>query len=382
MIAAPESGRTWGGIGTYLGQLTQGIDPKHELIVLSGRESSTSDSRIRTIPLADGHNMMSTYLEFQLAMRRRLPALVREYRPDLLIAHHAQMPDLLSRTAACPVVVTAHTTILGQSRAVTQALRFQGPLDDSERLVMAGLPGMLATELYYWRRVRHALFVSDAVRQEVLGTYAPRLTTSAKIPNGFAPDAVAPPSEVPAESASKPGFILCMGRLLGWKGLAVLLQAMRRLKGPERLVVTGSGRVDAWREFARGLGLVKPRVEFLGAVPRPELLARVRDAKLVALPSFSESCPYSLIEALAYGKPTVVSSLPGTRDMVEDGVSSVLVPPGDPTALARAMDRVLGDESLARRLGQRAGQVARERFSLERMSGDTLRYFERVLASP
>lgn len=381
MIAAPESGRIWGGIGTYLRQLIQGLDPKHELIVIGGKGTESADSRVRMVPLAGGRAMMATYLEFQFALRRRLPDLLREYRPDLLVVHHAQMPDLMSPSPACPVVVTTHTTILGQSRAVAQALRFRGPLDDSERLVIAGLPALLPAELYYWRRVRHALFVSEAVRQEVVGTYGPRLVTSARVPNGFAPEDAPPSGEPPGDSPEEPGFILCMGRLLGWKGLSVLLQAMRRTKRPERLVITGSGRVDAWRDFARSLGLERERVEFLGAIPRPDLLSHLRRAKLVVLPSFSESCPYSLIEAMAFGKPSVVSSLPGTRDMVEDGASAVLVPPGDPAALAHAIDRVLEDESLARRLGRQAALVARERFSLERMCSDTLRYFEEVLAS-
>lgn len=382
MIAAPESGRIWGGIGTYLRQLTQGLGARHELIVLGGADAESAEGNVRTVPFEGRDAVMATYLEFQFALRRRLPGLIREYRPDLLVVHHAQMPDLLSAYGGCPVVVTAHTTILGQSRGTAQALRRGSPLDGSERTVMAGLPALLAAEVFYWRRVRHALFVSEAVRQEVLGTYAPRLRTSAKILNGFAPEESPRAAEPREDLREEPGFILYMGRLLGWKGLVVLLQAMRRTKRPERLVLTGSGRVDAWQRFAGSLGLGRDRVEFLGAIPRAELLSRLRQAKAVVLPSFTESCPYSLIEAMAFGKPAVVSSLPGTRDMVEDGASALLVPPGDPAALATALERVLEDESLARRLGQEAALVARERFSLERMSGETVRYFEQVLASP
>ena len=116
-------------------------------------------------------------------------------------------------------------------------------------------------------------------------------------------------------------------------------------------------------------------------IPRPELLARLQRASLVVVPSFMESCPYSLIEAMALGKPIVASSVPGIRDMVVDGESALLVPPGDPKALASAMERILADEALGHRIGAAAADRARERFSLARMCDETVRYFETVLAA-
>src|SRR5207245_5588508 len=148
----------------------------------------------------------------------------------------------------------------------------------------------------------------------------------------------------------------------------------------ERLVVTGSGRVGAWRRYARSLGLGPDRVEFLGAIPRSELLSRLRRATLVALPSFMESCPYSLIEAMAFEKPVVATAIPVPVDLVEDGVSALLVPSGDAKALAEAIERLLGDEALRRRLGRTAGAVAQARRSRGRMCAATVRAFGDVLA--
>lgn len=380
-VAAPEFGRIWGGIGTYISQWLKGVSPRHDVTMLTGHKTASSDERIRIVPLTNGGGVMATYLRFQLALRRQWPDLVRDHRPDLLIVHHAQMPDLLTPYEACPVIVTTHTTILGQSRGIRQAVRHGGPLDGTERTTLAGLPALLPAELYYWKRVRHALFVSGAVRQEVEGTYAPELATSATIPNGFALDGMEPPEDGADLSSEEPGYLLFTGRLLGWKGLAVLLQALRQVRRPEKLFVTGSGDVSAWRRYAASLGLTKDRVEFLGAIPRPDLLARLRGAKLVLVPSFMESCPYSLIEAMMFQRPIVASSIPGIQDMVDDGVSAVLVPPGNAMALAAAIERLLEDESLRRRLGRAAADVARERFSVERMGDETLRYLERVLAA-
>lgn len=374
-MAAPEYGRIWGGIGTYMSQFLRGMGPGHQVVVLGGTSTESADPRITTLPMTNGGGVMSNYLKFQLALRRRLPDVIREHRPDLLVVHHAQMPDLLASTDGCPVVVTTHTTILGQSRGIQEALIRRSPLDGSERTTLAALPALLPAEIRYWRRVRHALFVSGAVRREVMTAYGPRLRTSATVPNGLALDLPRPFPE-----SGGPGSILYTGRLLGWKGLAVLLQALRHLHRPERLFVTGSGRVDTWRRYAESLGL-GDRVQFLGVVPRDELLARLQGASLVVVPSFMESCPYSLIEAMGFGKPIVASSVPGIRDMVDHGESAWLVPAGDPRALAEAMEKLLGDESLARRLGSAAERTAKERFSLTRMCEETLGYFERVLAS-
>lgn len=375
-VAAPEYGRVWGGIGTYVSQLLQGIDSHHELTILGSAARESLDPRITTVPLTNGGSVMMNYLKFQLALRRRLPELLRQYRPDLLVVHHAQMPDLLVSTNGCPVVVTTHTTIRGQSRGIQEALIRRSPLDASERTTLAALPALLPAEMRYWKRVRHALFVSDAVRSEVMSAYAPRLRTSATIANGLALEP-RPSADPPPESRS----ILYTGRLLGWKGLAVLLQALRHLPQGDRLFVTGSGQIDTWRRYAKSLGLGSNRVQFLGVVPRAELLARLRHASLVVVPSYTESCPYSLIEAMALGRPIVASSVPGIRDMVDHGVSASLVPPGDARALADAMARILGDESIARRLGSAARLAAEERFSRTRMCEETLRYFETVLAA-
>jgi len=321
---------------------------------------------------------MANYLKFQLALRRRLPELIREYQPDLFVVHHAQMPDLLASATRCPVVVTTHTTILGQSRGIQEALFRRSPLDESEKTTLAALPALLPAEVYYWKRVRHALFVSEAVRREVMDMYMPRLRTFASIPNGLSLE------DAPARPASgnpANGFVLYTGRLLGWKGLAVLLQATKYLQRPEHLFVTGSGQVETWRRYARSLGIGDDRVTFLGVIPRAELLERLQQASLVVVPSFMESCPYSLIEAMALGKPIVASAVPGILDMVEDKVTALLVPPGDPRSLAAEMERILTDRSLATRLGDASAQAAKERFSLARMCRETQEYFEQVLAA-
>jgi len=382
MVAAPEYGRQWGGIGTYLGELIRGLIPRHELILLSAAAGSHSDAGVQTVSIATGGDMMSTYAKFQLALRRRLPDLVRSHRPDLLVVHHAQMPDLLASRPRCPVVVTVHTTILGQARGALAARRGGSPLDSSERTTLRALPALLPAELFYWSRVDHALFVSNAVRREVESAYAPSLYTAATVPNGFSLstlEADGKPDESPDEVTG--GYVLCTGRLLGLKGLSVLLRAMTRLRhAQERLEVTGSGDLTAWGRHARDVGVASGRVAFRGAVPHEANLRVLRGADVFVMPSFNESCPYALIEAMALGKPIVASAVGGILDMVKDGESALLVPAGDPDALAGAVDRLLEDPSLGRRLGRAAQQRAQSLFVANTMCTGTTRFFEDVLA--
>src|SRR3989442_11829903 len=101
--------------------------------------------------------MMANYYRFQRALQRRWPDLVREYRPDLLVVHHAQMPDLWTDAMPCPTVVTTHTTILGQARGIQGALRHGGPLAETERATLARPPPLLPMQRDYWNPVRPVL---------------------------------------------------------------------------------------------------------------------------------------------------------------------------------------------------------------------------------
>src|SRR3989442_1156134 len=150
------------------------------------------------------------------------------------------MPGPWTDAASCRTVVPTQTTILGQARGIQSAVRQGGPLVGSERATLAGLPALLPIDVFYWNRVRHVLFVSDAVRHEVVGTYDPRLRTSALITNGLALDELRAAGGT-SDSSEEPGFILYTGRLLGWKGLAVPLPALVPPRRPGRVDGAGSG---------------------------------------------------------------------------------------------------------------------------------------------
>jgi glycosyltransferase involved in cell wall biosynthesis len=152
--------------------------------------------------------------------------------------------------------------------------------------------------------------------------------------------------------------LLFIGRLAGVKGLTVLFAALEQLL-PEfpqmRLTLIGDGpeRAQMEREAkARGLEKV---VAFAGYKSQDEVAAILRESDVLVLPSFAEGVPVVLMEAMASGIPVVATRIAGIPELVEDGVAGLLVSPGDETALAQAMARLLNDPALCSRMGQ-AGQ--------------------------
>lgn len=166
------------------------------------------------------------------------------------------------------------------------------------------------------------------------------------------------------------------GRLLRGKGLETLVAAFERAAAREpraHLVLVGSGAgqalsvEDELRQRVRDGG-VEPRVTFAGRVDAVEDWLRASD--VFAFPSIFEALGISLVEAAACGLPCVGSRTGGIVDVIEDGQTGRLVPPGDTDALAAALGDLLADPARRAAMGQAARRVALRRFdvldSLER----------------
>jgi glycosyltransferase involved in cell wall biosynthesis len=108
----------------------------------------------------------------------------------------------------------------------------------------------------------------------------------------------------------------------------------------------------------------------------PQLLAA---ATISVMPSLNEALSNVVLESMAAGAPVVATRVGGTPEAIADDVNGLLVPPGDPRAMANAMAALLGDRSRARRLGDAARQSIHERFSMERMASATAQLYEALL---
>jgi glycosyltransferase involved in cell wall biosynthesis len=182
------------------------------------------------------------------------------------------------------------------------------------------------------------------------------------------------PADAPERSALRarlglPGgglLVVYAGRLLRGKGLEDLVEALARSATPSgHLLLVGSGAgqalsvEEALKAQVAALGL-GPRVTFAGHVENVEDWLRASD--VFVLPSRFEALGLALVEAAACGLACIGAETGGIVDVIADGRSGLLVPPGDVAALAAALERLARDASLREGLGQGAVLVVRERF--------------------
>ena len=137
------------------------------------------------------------------------------------------------------------------------------------------------------------------------------------------------------------------------KGGDVLVQAAQRVAPAHPQVqfdLYGYEPTGAERAAVAAAGL-DARVRFHPFVPKEELIRRYDRADVCVVPSRWDNSPNTVYEAMAAGKPVVASRVGGIPELVEDGVTGILVPPGDPAALAAALGRLAGDAGLRARMG-------------------------------
>lgn len=186
----------------------------------------------------------------------------------------------------------------------------------------------------------------------------------------FAP---APPASAHPETGAP--IFLCMARLLWAKGVGVYVEACRLLKKrhPQavcRLLGPADDVPDAVPLETVRRWSADRVVEILDPVDdvRPQLAA----ASVFVLPSFREGTPRSVLEAMAMARPVVTTDVPGCRHTVEDGVTGLLVPPFEPGALMRAMERFIEEPELIAQMGAAGRRLAEEKFGADRVAADML----------
>ena len=165
--------------------------------------------------------------------------------------------------------------------------------------------------------------------------------------------------------------ILSVARQYPRKDTATLLRAMpfvlERHAGTHLRVIGGGPELKRLAQLARELG-VDHSVDFRGAVPSDaDLRAAFLDADVFCLPSLQEGFGIAFVEAMAAGLPVVAARAGAAPEVVEDGVSGFLAPPGDPTAVAAALNRLLDDEQTRLRMGDEGARRA-EGFDLQRVA--------------
>lgn len=300
--------------------------------------------------------------------------LVRRVRPDLLHAHSAKagLAGRLAVRGSLPTVFQPHAWSFDAVGGATAALA-------------------LRWERFGARWADRVLCVSESERRE--GESEGIDAHWSVIRNGvdldhFRPGRPDPEHDraearaglpLPAGLRGEGPLAVCVGRLCPQKGQDILLRAWPELLGavPEaRLALVGDGP-----DGERLRRTAPPGVFFAGAAA--DIRPWLRAADLVVLPSRWEGMALAPLEAMACGRPVLVSDVSGARESLPSGQGRLcLVPPEDPTALAKALGRLLAEPRLLAELGEQARQHARTDFDVRRTADAVTGLYHELLGRP
>ena len=280
----------------------------------------------------------------------RLWAHLAERGVDHVHVHHANVAADLAMVAA---ELAART-----GGPLRWSMTVHGPadIDDAEAhklaLKSARADAVVAISEYARRRI-------DALVDD--GASAPRVSV---IHCGIDPDEF---DSRPPPARAGELRVLSVARLERRKGVAGLLEAVAAVRRDDlniRLTIVGDGPERGELERLRtALGL-EPAVELTGALAPAQVAERYGEVDAFCLPSSAEGVPIVLMEAMAARLPVIATSVAGVPELVADGESGLLVPPGDPAALAAALRRLADEPGLRSRLGEAGRSVVLERFTI------------------
>lgn len=241
-----------------------------------------------------------------------------------------------------------------------------------------------ARERRVYRSVRGIASLTQALAADIVAAYGP-VAPIAVVPDGVDLE-LAAAARRPRPPNARP-VLLYLGSLHRWKGVEVAVRAMSALEGCELRVAGGSDeRIAELAALAAGLGLAD-RVRCVGRVPPHLRFHCIAEADVCLLPLGTDSIaarytsPLKLFEYMAMARPVVASDLPSLREVLTHGETALLVPPGDPGALAAAVRALIGDAGLAAQLGSAARALAESRYGWTQRSARLLAMIEQACAA-
>jgi glycosyltransferase involved in cell wall biosynthesis len=351
----------------------------HDVLVVAGRLAHGEESMEATAVELGAEHLHLPELQREpsfckdAAVVRRLRSLLRELRPDVLHTHTSKA-GATGRVAALLAGGARPRVVVHQFHGHVLTEYFSPVRERAFRLVERGLA--LTSDAL--------IAVSDEVRDDLVRLGIARPEKVRVIQYGFDLDrrTATPPGAGEAlrrqHAISPDAFVAAWaGRLTEIKRPLDLVRVVAAVD-QAILVVAGDGGLRSELEnLAASLG-VSPRLRLLGYVS--EIAPVYAAADVFLLTSANEGTPVVAIEALAAGVPVVASDAGGTRTVVDDGATGIVVPIADVDALAAGVHRLRDDPALRRSFGEEGMRRMRERFSTTRMTDDVQRLYDEVVA--
>ncbi len=283
----------------------------------------------------------------------RLAALVREQQVVRLHAHFASraghVAALTAALCGCPYSITAHAKDIYHSDVDQELLRWK----------IAGAACVITVTDYNQNHLRSLVADIAGAPEKIFRLY-----------NGIDLSRF---GARPSPPRPRP-LIVAVGRLVEKKGFGVLIEASRRLR--EQALdfdceIIGGGPEEAELRQQILTGGLEQVVRLRGVLATEQVAERLQAATVVVLPCVVgrdgnvDALPTVLLEAMASGRPVVSTRLSGLPEIVDDGRTGLLVPPGDHAALAEAVAALITDAARCQAMGRAGRQRAEELFDLD-----------------
>lgn len=319
---------------------------------------SQFDWPIVDLPL--GRGSVST---FYLRQRLRFAEILREFRPDIVHAQGADASGLLAVGSGYPGVVTIHGLLAECAKYQTNPIvrardRIQGVL--TERPTLRRAKNLIVISPYV------AQYYGDEVRAR---TY--------EIPNAVSP------KYFHVRRAPERGRLLFAGRISKGKGVLELVHAVNLSRGSvTKVVLAGSSPDKAYESAVRHVvtesGLAD-RIEFAGLLHESALLEEFARAEALVLPSFQETAPMVVQQAMAAGLAVIATRVGGVPYQIEHDVTGLLFDPVDARQLSILLRRMTEEPDLSKRLGDESKKIAIARYDAKTVAIATRKVYQSIL---
>jgi glycosyltransferase involved in cell wall biosynthesis len=364
-----------GGVERVVYELsTRLIRDGHEVLVVTlNTDAAPRRERVEGIAVVRAPGIqLSRLTGMQVAISPFAPITaiqaIRTFRPDVLHAHSpffflSAIAPVLKALQGVPLITTLHVAEIEHLRGWTR----------------------IATTVYEATVARFLIAHSDQVtavseaaqRHAALGLHvdAHRITL---IANGVDTERF---RRAPASSHDQPSQrVVCVGRLIFNKGPQYLLAAapsvLARHPATQFVFVGDGPMMGELRSTATEMG-IRGSMQFTGSTD--DVPGVLRDADILVRPSLSEGLPLTVLEAMSCGLPVVASAVGGTPEIVRDGVTGFLVPPGDSDVLAERINDLLGDPSLRKRMGDAARSFVERSYDWDQVAEEYVETYDLAL---